>query len=162
MDLTTGKAGLGLLTDQELHDTVAAALARLKADGVSPELLARLANARYEVGDLSGGLLGYTYATDRTVVISPNAAGYGWFLDPTPLQDEEFVAGRPGTPLTARPGTAAGGEMDLLTVVLHEMGHLAGKKDDGGAGAADDLMATFLAPGVRRTDALDAVFGGRG
>ena len=45
---------------------------------------------------------------------------------------------------------------------LHEMGHLAGKKDDGGAGAADDLMATFLALGVRRTNALDAVFGERG
>jgi hypothetical protein len=108
MDLTASNAGAGMLTDQELHDMVAAALARLKADGVSPDLLARLAHARYEVGSLADGLLGYTYAADRTVVLSPNAAGYGWFA----------------------------------------------------GGTADDLMATFLAPGVRRTDALDAVFRG--
>ena len=44
---------------------------------------------------------------------------------------------------------------DLLTVVLHEMGHLVGA-DDGG----DGLMAAVLPEGTRRTDALDAVFGG--
>jgi hypothetical protein len=48
--------------------------------------------------------------------------------------------------------------MDLLTVVMHEMGHLAGRPDRVGAADGDDLMADTLAPGVRRTDALDAVF----
>jgi hypothetical protein len=49
--------------------------------------------------------------------------------------------------------------MDLLTVVLHEMGHLAGLADVGASGHADDLMAGTLTPGTRRVDALDAVFG---
>jgi hypothetical protein len=48
--------------------------------------------------------------------------------------------------------------MDLLTVVLHEMGHLAGRPDEAGDPSGGDLMAEFLAPGVRRTRALDQVF----
>jgi hypothetical protein len=40
------------------------------------------------------------------------------------------------------------------------MGHLAGKHDVAGTGTDGDLMSTFLAPGVRRTNAVDAVFTG--
>jgi hypothetical protein len=72
--------------------------------------------------------------------------------------DEEFAVGTPGSPLTALPGTAAQGRMDLLTAVLHEMGHLAGLPDRDGSGTAPDLMTDVLAPGVRRTEALDAAF----
>jgi hypothetical protein len=50
--------------------------------------------------------------------------------------------------------------MDLLTVVLHEMGHLAGRHDVAGSGTDGGLMSTLLAAGVRRTNALDAVFAG--
>jgi hypothetical protein len=116
-----------------------------------------LASAQFAVGALPEGDLGLAYVNDNRVVISADAAGYGWFVDPTPLQDEEFRVGTPGSPLTALAGGPAAGKMDLLTVVLHEMGHLAGRPDlDGPAGAG--LMADALAPGVRRTDALDAVF----
>jgi len=38
------------------------------------------------------------------------------------------------------------------------VGHLAGRPDLDGPGAGDDLMADLLAPGVRRTQALDRVF----
>jgi hypothetical protein len=90
--------------------------------------------------------------------MSPNAAGSGWFVDPTPLRDEEFGVGTPGSPLTALPGTAAAGRMDLLTAVPHVMGHLAGRPDLGTAGHGGDLMADTLALGARRTENLDAVF----
>jgi hypothetical protein len=151
-------SGAAPLTAVQLQGTVAAALARLSASGVSPALVARLAGADYQVGPLAGGLLGLAYtATDR-VVLSAGAAGYGWFVDPTPVQDEEFAVGTPGSPLTALPGTAAAGRMDLLTTVLHEMGHLAGLSDQPGTGLSDGLMAGLLAPGVRRTQALDAAF----
>jgi hypothetical protein len=50
--------------------------------------------------------------------------------------------------------------MDLLRAVLHEMGHLAGRPDQPGTGLSDGLMADALAPGVRRTQALDLVFAG--
>ena len=59
-----------------------------------------------------------------------------------------------------RPPGLAAGRMDLLTVVLHEMGHLAGRRDVSTAGHPNALMDATLAPGLRRADALDAVFAG--
>jgi hypothetical protein len=50
--------------------------------------------------------------------------------------------------------------VDLLTAVLHEMGHLAGLPDRDAAADSGDPMAEALAPGVRRTEALDQVFAG--
>jgi hypothetical protein len=141
------------LTDAELAATVAAALQRLQSAGADPTLVGRLASAQFTVGQLAGGLLGWTDATHNRVVIDIQAAGYGWFVDPTPGSDEEFSGGR------ALPGTSAAGREDLLTVVLHEMGHLAGWADvDGSPG---NLMAATLASGVRRTQALDALFAQR-
>jgi hypothetical protein len=121
-----------------LHGVVDAALTRLGAAGVGPALVARLASAEYVVGAVPWGDLGVAYVGENRVVLSPNAAGHGWFLDPTSLK-----------------GVAAG-RMDLLTTVLHEMGHLAGLPDRDGP--SDDLMFDTLAPGVGKTQALDAVF----
>jgi hypothetical protein len=142
----------------QLGAVVAAALARLRGAGASAGAEAVLSTARFEVGHLSGGELGLAYPATNTVVIDATAAGYGWFVDPTPLRDEAFAVGTPGSPLTALPGTAAAGRMDLLTAVLHEMGHLAGLPDQPGTGLSDGLMTDLLAPGVRRTEALDTVF----
>jgi hypothetical protein len=146
------------LTETQLQGTVAAALARLSAAGVSPALVARLRAADYQVGALPGGLLGMAYPGANQVVVSADAAGHGGFVDATPSQDEEFAVGTPGSPLTALPGTPVAGRMDLLTAVLHEIGHLAGLSDQPGTGLSAGLMADLLAPGVCRTVALDAVF----
>jgi hypothetical protein len=94
-----------------------------------------------------------TLAADHQVLISANAAGYGWFTDVSAASDGLFD----GSGL-AGSGTAAEGRMDLLTVVLHEMGHLAGQDDVDPQNHEGDLMATTLAAGQRRTAALDAVF----
>ena len=40
--------------------------------------------------------------------------------------------------------------MDLLTTVLHEIGHVLGFDDDYSAPDSDDLMNGWLWPGVRR------------
>ena len=72
--------------------------------------------------------------------------------------DEEFAPPGPGGPLAARPGSAAAGRADLLTVLLHEMAHLAGRGDDAGPGSGGGLLDDVLDAGVRRTDALDQVF----
>jgi hypothetical protein len=139
------------ITQAQLNATVTAALTRLQLDGIDAATRAQLASADYLVGDLPGTTIGFT--SGRTVTIDRHAAGRGWFVDPTPLDDEEFDASG-----VALPGTAAQGKMDLLTVVLHEMGHLAGRGDQfAGDG---DLMDTVLSTGHRRTQALDAVFGG--
>jgi hypothetical protein len=151
----------GALTEQQLQETVTAALARLRQAGVGPALLGRLSTVDFEVGQLPGSTLGYTYARVNTVVLDADAAGHGWFVDPTPLADEEFARDRTGA-LVALPGGPVGERMDLLTVVLHEMGHIVGRGDLGTAGHPNNLMDDTLAAGVRRTAALDAVFAGAG
>jgi hypothetical protein len=142
-----GAAALGAA---ELQAAVAGALARLSAAGVDPALVAGLASAHYDVAALPPGVLGQTDVGARRVTLSADAAGYGWFIDPTPLQDEEFA---PGAPSAALPGSAAAGKEDLLSAVLHEMGHLAGRPD-GGSG----LMAGSLPAGTRDLGALDSIF----
>jgi hypothetical protein len=155
----TASPDLSSLTQADLDAVVKAALGRLSAAGVSPALVSQLSTAQFQVAGLGGDYLGLAYPAANRVVISADAAGYGWFVDASPLRDAEFAVGTPGSPLTALPGTAAG-RMDLLTAVLHEMGHLAGRPDVSTAGHGDDLMADTLAPGVRRTEALDQVFAG--
>src|SRR5207245_10903049 len=91
--------------------------------------------------------LGYT---DGTVLIDVNAGGFGWFIDPTPANDAEFAGtGHPGD-LKATAGSPAAGRMDLLTVVMHELGHVLGLADLTGPRDAYDLMAERLNPGERR------------
>jgi hypothetical protein len=139
-------AGGGALSEPDLLGAVRAALVRLQAAGAGPVLLGYLAAAKFVVAPLGGAVLGQISA-GHAVEISATAAGHGWFVDPTPGQDEEFGG---GTPLLARPGGPAAGKMDLLTAVLDEMGQLAG--------AAGDPTADMLAPGVRRVDVLDRLF----
>ncbi len=127
-----------------------AALVRLAGAGVSPALLATLATVQLQVAALPPGYLGLAFPDSDRVVLDATAAGYGWFVDPTPLQDEEFAAD--GSALTSSP---ASGRMDLLTVVLHELGHVAGLGDDAGG----DVMGGVLGAGVRRAGDLAAEFG---
>jgi Ca2+-binding RTX toxin-like protein len=77
------------------------------------------------------------------ITLDVDAAGQGWFVDPTPSSDEEF--GGAGDTLTARAGAAVG-RIDLLSVLAHEMGHAMGfAHSDSG------VMAEGLLPGQRAT-----------
>jgi hypothetical protein len=112
-------------------------------DAIVNEALARWQAAGYDTGALGTVKVGVTDLTDNylgtvtdgTVWIDRTAAGYGWYIDPTPGNDSEFPAA---------PGGPAYGREDLLTVVMHEIGHLFGY-GDGGQG----LMETVLQPGER-------------
>jgi hypothetical protein len=92
-------------------------------------------------------VIGYT---DGTVLIDVNAGGFGWFIDPTPADNTEFVSTSGSSYLTAPAGSPAAGRMDLLTVVMHELGHVFGLEDLPANADAHDLMATTLVPGERR------------
>jgi hypothetical protein len=149
-------AGADPFSADQLQAAVAEALARLSAVGIDPALVGGLASARYAVGALPPGVLGEADVAARRVTLSADGAGRGWFADPTPLLDEEFAPGSPGSPLVALPDSLAAGQEDLLSAVLHEMGHLAGRPD-----GTSGLMAGALASGTRDLGALDQVFAQR-
>jgi hypothetical protein len=89
----------------------------------------------FALADLGDGELAVTQG--NTIYVDRDAAGYGWFVDATPFNDAEF---------RARAGSAAG-KMDLLTVLMHELGHVAGLDHASGL----PLMQEQLDPGVRYT-----------
>ena len=76
--------------------------------------------------DLPEGMLGETLGA--TILIDIDAAGNGWFIDATPSDDVEFSRGLTSQ-LLAPASSVAFGDMDLLTVVMHEMGHVLGFED---------------------------------
>ena len=58
-----------------------------------------------------------------------------------------------------RPGDfCVAGRMDLMTVVLHEMGHVAGYSDVSTQSHPNNLMDLTLGVGVRRIADLDVFF----
>jgi hypothetical protein len=142
--------GVPLLTPAQLTPIVAEAKALWVAAGASPQVLA---GARVQIADLpagSGGqppVIGYT---SDTVLIDAHAGGFGWFIDPTPADNSEFRFTGQATDLWASPGSAAYRRMDLLTVVLHELGHVLGLPDLPAPQSTHDLMAQRLSPGERR------------
>src|SRR5262249_37015367 len=61
----------------------------------------------------------------EAIVIDIDAAGVGWFVDPSPTNHFEFDQTLAEGAFRATSAPAAG-KYDLLTVLLHEVGHLEG------------------------------------
>jgi len=134
---------MSALSSAELSPIIAAALLRWEAAGLSDEQLLLLSQTDVSIADLGGATLGLT--ANGGIVIDINAAGHGWYVDQTPEDDVEFESG------------SAPDGVDLLTVVMHEFGHVLelGHSD----GAAHGLMASELAAGERRLPDMDDVSG---
>jgi hypothetical protein len=131
-----------MLADGQLAPIVAEAIHRLESQ-LGSQVETAMAGVDIEVANLSPAMLGEKLG--KTIWIDDDAAGYGWFVDPTPQDDSEFMATSANS-LTARTGTAAAQRADLLTVVMHEMGHVLGYADT----SLDDLMGAMLPLGTRR------------
>jgi hypothetical protein len=133
-----------VLSDQQLAPIVTEAERQwAAADGI--QVLAAMAGVKVEVADLAGGLLGET--SGKTILIDQNAAGYGWFVDLTPNNNSEFANLLGPHALGAGSGSPAANRVDLLTTVMHELGHVLGLEHVG----VDDLMSAALPLGERRT-----------
>jgi len=122
-----------VLSQSALQPLVQEALARWAAVGLTPAQVQLLKSVSFQIADLGGTTLGLEAGT--SVTIDDNAAGWGWFVDTTPSDDSEFRL----------PGDQGEQQhMDLLTVVMHEMGHVLGLDHE-----PKGVMQETLDPGTR-------------
>jgi hypothetical protein len=118
---------------------------RIELDGA----IAAAYNANLSMAELGGSALAQTVGTGATaqITLDTTAAGHGWYIDYIPYLNEEYLPTSNPLEWIAKPGSAAEGKMDLLTVLLHEYGHALGLEHTADA---HSLMTTTLQPGTRR------------
>ena len=109
--------------------------------GLSPAQVALLRATPVAIANLDAqGYLGLT--TPERILIDDDGVGLGWDTGRSGIWTLDIWTSRPS--------------YDLLTTVLHEMGHVLGQADD----ADDDLMGAILQPGERHVPDVDSVFAG--
>ncbi|MDF1754814.1 MAG: autotransporter-associated beta strand repeat-containing protein [Verrucomicrobiales bacterium] len=123
--------------------------------GLTADQIAALGSIEYHIADLDGARLGY--AEGSHIYIDRDAAGLGWFIDSTPDQDEEFAISGSSTFTSATdPTSVAYDNVDLLSVILHEQGHVLGLDHDEDP---DSLMDDTIGKGERHRPDSDAAIG---
>ena len=131
--ITNEVAGNKVLTDSEILtadevDTVVAPLLQEAKNrwithlGYDPFSALNITVVVEDLGGLSLGKADHN-AEGEVITVDTNAAGHGWFIDLTPGDDAEFTI-VDGWKLTATPDSEAYGKIDLLTVLMHELGHV--------------------------------------
>lgn len=145
-----GKAST--LSADALAPLAAEAVRRWEAAGLSAAQLDALRGVQFEVTDLGdSGLLGLTSVGGNLIRIDDDGAGRGWFVDATPGNDAEF-----GSVVTAAERSGSTDGYDLLTVIMHEMGHTIGLDSLDASLAPSDLMTATLGTGTRRVPAAQS------
>jgi uncharacterized repeat protein (TIGR01451 family) len=120
---SVGSGAANSLTYAQLQTAVAQAIAAWSAAGADPSALGNVANFAIDIAKLPDGELGWE--VPGHIWIDPTAQGWGWSTGSTPTS----------------------GQMDLLTVVSHEVGHVLGFGDHA---SGNDIMTTTLDTGMRR------------
>ena len=144
------RANATRLQQEWLTSTVLpAAIERWRQAGISAADLARLQAVTIEVADLADGQL--ATASSTQLKVDATAAGYGWYVDLTPMDDEEFGVPVPGRELqTTEYSLAYGRGVDLLTVVMRLLGTVYLQDKSETPKQFETLMQHTLSPAVRR------------
>lgn len=161
---TTGTFNLTKTSGLEVFDrpnVAPASVAKLTADSLLPVFDAAkqqwrdagldraqqqiLQNIEFGVANLPGTLVGR--ANGESISLDEDAAGLGWFVDSTPFINEEFDFSSISSTFVATAYSPAENRIDLLTVVMHEIGHVLGYDHTE---RPSDLMAARLELGVRK------------
>ncbi|MCH8046089.1 MAG: matrixin family metalloprotease [Planctomycetes bacterium] len=119
------------LSTEDLQPIVDEAIRRWQQSGIVGNDLASLQSARVEVESLDVGFLGLAY-DDGRIRIDDDAAGVGWNVG---ASSGHRLAISSGTPQV---------RVDVLTVVMHEFGHLLGRDHDEGG-----VMSPTISAGIR-------------
>ncbi len=115
---------------------------------ITPAQSATLSHLVFTVGDLPNGMLGEQIGNH--IIIDANAAGYGWYIDGHPMDPSAFAINLvDGNAWQATTTSGAYGHMDLLTVIMHEIGHAIGEPGLPYDANHPQVMAEQLATGTR-------------
>jgi hypothetical protein len=145
----------GVLTQAELDQLVDAAIQRWADAGATEAQLGAMRAVSVGIVDMSGIFLGGS--TVGAISVDSDGGGKGWFVDTTPGEDSEFAGS--GNVLNAVAGGGAEGKTDLLTVIMHELGHQIGLDDIYQTGDAAELMYGYVNSGERRLPQADDLAG---
>ncbi|WP_298864725.1 peptidylprolyl isomerase [uncultured Gimesia sp.] len=132
------------LAQQNIEPVLNAAkndLAKVHGDAVHE----KLADVEIKLVELPGTQLAKAEPETNTIYLDINAAGWGWFVDSTPLLNEEFNESPSGI-FDAALFSTADGYIDLLTVLIHELNHLLGQEHTH----ESPVLESELDPGVRK------------
>jgi Ca2+-binding RTX toxin-like protein len=128
------------LTEQSITLVLQEAIRIWTAAGLTSDQARRLADLQVLIADLPDGELGT--ADQNLITLDATAAGRGWFVDTTPDDNSEFLTTLSEFRSAANAGSDAFGRIDLLTVLLHEIGHVLGYGHDAGLAVMDENLGS--------------------
>ncbi|MDR3157661.1 MAG: matrixin family metalloprotease, partial [Zoogloeaceae bacterium] len=108
--------------------------------GVAPSVFD---GVRFSIADLPEGQAGL--AEGKHITLDASGAGWGWFVDDTLENSSEFILPESATSFRALSGSPAHDKIDLLTVMIHELGHVLGLPSVSASGG---IMSQYLSPGL--------------
>ena len=134
-----------LVTQSEVQALLPEAIGAWQAAGLDAADVRKLESVPVQVSNLGTTILGLE--AGGVITINQTAAGYNWYVSAGSGSSQAFGLAGPDGESLAGPGSPAANDVDLLTVLEHELGHVLGLPDNAEAG---DLMDITLGLGVRR------------
>ncbi len=134
-----------VVTQIEVQALLPAAIDAWQVAGLDAADVRKLESVPIEVANLGTTILGLE--AGGVITINQTAAGYDWYVNASTGSSRAFGVAGPAGEALAGPGSPAANDVDLVTVLEHELGHVLGLSDNDQPG---DLMDITLGLGVRR------------